>query len=346
MAGAVVAVSGSSGSRFRWFCVGVLVSVAILVSMQLLPLGLALLPLARRRLGVSAYFAGGSVILSIVGVWLAIGGALPAAIDAVVVYNRAYVANHTWLQPSNLQSATVTLLFTLGLWALGLARLAGMLRRRSGSDIEVISALWLVGWVAYVAVQQNFFPHYVIAVVPPLAVMAGGGLATMVDLPSRSGRRLVTASGAVAVAISIFMTILVEPGPSPYPQPPAMAQEIKGQTSDTATLFVWGNEPYTYLLADRTFASKYIYLFPLTSPGYTTPDMVADVLTAWRIEPPEVVVDASVNPRGVQAHPLLQPWAFDGSPPPDHLDPLRTFVRERYEEVARIGDWRLYMIKQ
>ena len=61
---------------------------------------------------------------------------------------------------------------------------------------------------------------------------------------------------------------------------------------------VWGNAPRLYDLAGRTPATRYSYLYPLTTPGYTTDAMIDDVARELDADPPEVIVDAGSSAPG------------------------------------------------
>jgi hypothetical protein len=116
----------------------------------------------------------------------------------------------------------------------------------------------------------------------------------------------------------------------------------------SGTLLVWGNAPRLYELADRAPATRYSYLYPLTTPGYTTDAMIADVARELADDPPEVIVDAGSSAPGQPGFlPLLihRPIATDGRDL-DLLDPLRSFVRERYDLATTVAGWPVYVLRR
>jgi hypothetical protein len=113
------------------------------------------------------------------------------------------------------------------------------------------------------------------------------------------------------------------------------------------TMLVWGNQPRLYDLADRVPATRYAYLYPLATAGYSTPAMIGVVARALADHPPAVVVDAGSNAPGQPGFlPLLidRPIATDGRDL-DLLDPLRAFVTSRYRLAATVAGWPVYVLR-
>ena len=112
-------------------------------------------------------------------------------------------------------------------------------------------------------------------------------------------------------------------------------------------MLVWGNQPGLYDLADRAQATRYSYLYPLTTAGYSTPAMVGAVARALADHPPAVVVDAGSSGPGQPGFlPLLidRPIATDGRDL-DLLDPLRAFVGSHYRLAETVSGWPIYVLR-
>jgi hypothetical protein len=122
-----------------------------------------------------------------------------------------------------------------------------------------------------------------------------------------------------------------------------------GQASAAGqAIWVWGNETEIYLAADRDSATRYSYLYPLVTPGYSSPGMVAKALGQLEAAPPALVIDAgSVRPgwAGFQQLLIARPLVSDGRDL-DILDPLRDFVARNYEELAEVDGWVIYRLRQ
>jgi hypothetical protein len=121
---------------------------------------------------------------------------------------------------------------------------------------------------------------------------------------------------------------------------------IGAHTRPDDQIFVWGNTPSIYLDANRAPASAYVYLLPLTTPGFVTDELIATVLEEWTASPPAVVVDAGSSQPGVAGLPPLlvgRPTLELDGRDLDILEPLRTFVRERYVQAATVDGWPVYV---
>jgi hypothetical protein len=125
-----------------------------------------------------------------------------------------------------------------------------------------------------------------------------------------------------------------------------VAEAVRAQADEDDTVLVWGNQPRLYRVAERRPASRFVYLFPLTTPGYATPQLIGEVLAELEANPPAVVVDAgSPGPGQPGVAPLLldRPVGAEGRDL-DLLDPLRDFVRARYELAEVVDGWPLYRL--
>jgi hypothetical protein len=112
-------------------------------------------------------------------------------------------------------------------------------------------------------------------------------------------------------------------------------------------MLVWGNQPSLYDVADRAPATRYSYMFPLTTPGYSTPALIGTVGRALADHPPAVVVDAGSTAPGQPGFPPLlidRPIATEGRDL-DLLDPLRAFVATHYRLAATVGGWPIYVLR-
>jgi hypothetical protein len=110
---------------------------------------------------------------------------------------------------------------------------------------------------------------------------------------------------------------------------------------------VWGNEPQLYYLADRTPATRFVYLLPLTTPGYVTSAMIDAVRAQLEVNPPALIVDVgSLEPGSPGDPPLLidRPLRNEDGRNFDILDPLRDFVRQRYALLEVVDGWPVYRL--
>jgi hypothetical protein len=351
-----------SATAFRLAGIGALICAALLVSVQLVPAGAAvlLLSLALRpgdRLRASIVMGVGLVIpLALVAGWLGVIGALPAGLDAVVRYSTAYRGSSgnygailaapvaAWTVLASLFLVTPALLGTFSL-----ARISPVQRA-----VATALALWIGLSLLVFVVQGRFYAHYAIPLAVPLGILAGLGLQRMAESWRRArglGRRaLIALPLAATLVVSLCAGIVsgamqLTPIQDESARMDAVAARLHQLPS--GTLLVWGNAPRLYDLADRTPATRYSYLYPLTTPGYTTDAMIHDVARELAADPPEVIVDAGSSAPGQPGFlPLLidRPIATDGRDL-DLLDPLRSFVMERYDLAATVAGWPIYLLR-
>lgn len=346
-------------SLLRAVSVGVLLGTCLLTAIPLLPAALVVAGLLLVRSGPLALLAalGGSLLpgAAVVG-WLAAIGALPAALDAVVGYAAAYrLTNEAWgwrLSAPVITWTTLALLFLLLPGLLGV--LAGW---RAGGDRRAVS----VGAVAWIglslmlfAYQGRFFAHYAIPLAIPLALLAAFGVERMLVLAAQ----LRSTAGRAAVILPPLLTLLVAAAASvaggrmellpvarDHQRTEQVAAAVRQLSTSAERIWVWGNEPQLYLVAERSPATRYSYLYPLVTPGYTTQQMVDETAAHLAAEGPAVVVDAGSRAPGVVGfQQLLIPRALtsDGRDL-DILDPLRAVVNDAYQEAATVDGWVVYV---
>ncbi len=347
----------------RLAAVGILAGLAVLLSVQLLPgtavvLGLALFkrPAPGRVRGALLLALGFTAPIVIAAGWLLVAGALPAAIDALVSYSGAYRASGdvygAKLAASVAAWTTLDSLFVIApalLGAVALPHLSGARR-----TVAIASLLWIAGSLILLIVQRRLYAHYAIPLAVPLGVLAGLGLERTVARlrhgASSSQRALVAFPLLLSFVISVAAGVV-----STAAQLSLVASQ-NGRSRDVAhrlddlpagPIFVWGNVPLLYVLADRTPATRYDYFFPLTTTGYSTPAQVQSVADALATHPPAVIVDAGSDAPGLPGFlPLLidRPVEAEGRDL-DLLDPLRAFVTDHYRLEEIVSGWPIYVLR-
>jgi len=348
-----------AGGRPRWqvsASVGALLSVACLMSLQVVPAAIALFAAAvigdRRADGTAllrrsiAVVAGGAIIPLAVAGWLLAGGAAGDAFDQIVTYDAAYresIAGITTLLP-----VVALLLFCLAIPA-GV-QVGRMCRRpRAFDHISWVSLAWALGFVAYVGYQGRIYLHYLILLVPPLVLLAGPGMDWTVARVRSSNRKLrslaIGLSIATAFAFATSAAMAIELNGLTLSLASEASQSsgdtadwLKANTPVSASLFVWGNDPGLYISSNRVPYDRYVYEFPLVTPGYWSPGRTAALLSTWTASPPSVIVE---SPSVV---PMFGPADDSGDPRNyDTLEPLREFVRSHYQLAAAFGDHAVYL---
>jgi hypothetical protein len=278
--------------------------------------------------------AGAALPVLAVG-WLAWGGAWTQAYDLLVRYNVSFYRLNG--QSNFWPRLLIGFYFLAALLPPLIAQVVWWLRRRDRLDrVAVTCAAWSIASLASIIYQQRIFLHYLVLVGPALVVIGAPAFMRLWGRPRHpkaSLRRIaIVAQGAT---VSLFLTTLVlgAQWPGTYAittvkrtDEVAMTSWIRSNTPVSATLFVWGDRPEVYLDSDRDVACRYIYMDPMTTQGYWSPQATDELLALWQSSPPAAVVE---TPATV---PLFRPVELPTDDPRtyDALDPLRTFVRGNY----------------
>ena len=356
---AFVLVSRQGARSGRVLLAGGLAGWACVVSPQAASAALAVLYLAAdggspsnrvRAIGVLAL--GAAIVSACTVLWLWSIGALPAAVDAVVTYNRAYVEINRQSVGPRLISPIVLSLGCLACLLLpavfsrmGLAN-AGIPQSR----LTTAAQIWLVGVVLVIAAQGRISPHYVLLAVPPLAILGAPVFDEAFQETRRTLRRraFLTVLGGIVVTavVGSFVTQRYLTRSPNRDQVTTVGAWLRTNTPADASVFTWGNQPYIHDIADRPPASKYVYMLPLTTPGYSSTEQVAKLVDHLEAEPPHAIIDAgSAAPGEPGWLPLLIPRTVvrvDGREL-DLLDPLREFVLDHYHLAEVVDGWPVYL---
>jgi hypothetical protein len=317
-----------------------LAGLAVGVAAGIKPVGLALLgplalapllapgPPARRAAGLALGLLGSLLAPLGLGLLLWGQGALPAAYEALVVYNRLYVAESLRGWTPDSAARTAAPLLWLGLAAL-LGWGAGLRAPAAGPGQEVrpayraahtVAGLWGLALLAGAPLSLRAYPHYYLAAVPLLSLWAGAAAA----LAARAcGRTL-----AAPVGLALLAALLAEPLGALQPlRAMAPAQQIAalyGPDGDQffapaaklgdliaahappgRPIFVWAAEPQLYLSSGRRPATRFVYDYPLDR----LPGARDEVLALLARDPPPVIVTyRGVRPIGF--HPFMDDHGY------------------------------------
>lgn len=356
-------LSVGSWSSARAFGIGTLAGVSMLLSLQVLPACVVVIALAVvqrpadvrvRALGI--VLLGFAAPLAVAAAWLLVIGALPAALDAIVAYSAAYRASggdYGAILAAPVAAWTVlAALFLIAPALLGVMSVTGATQPRRGVAIAML--LWIGASLVLFVAQGRFYAHYAIPLAVPLAVLAGLGLDRARESLARASRGATRA----VVVLPLLVTLLVSMAAGSVSGAMQVAPQVDANVRTLAvsewlrdlppgTMLVWGNQPHLYALADRAPATAYSYLYPLTTPGYSTAAQIGGVLRELAEHPPAVVVDAGSDAPGAPGFlPLLidRPVTTDGRDL-DLLDPLRAFVAGRYDLALTVGGWPIYVLR-
>jgi hypothetical protein len=333
--------------------VGALLSAACVFSLECAPAALAIaaagvydrgnLRTSSRSGAILALAAAVPAVLVVVWLWL--GGAVGAAWDQLVPYNGAYRTSG----PGPLTLVLVPLVVLGGLAIPAVTAAVRMVRNPAASDrLGWVSLAWLVGYATYLAYQGRMFPHYLIMAAPPAIFLAVRGAAPLwAAMASRraSPRQAVLATVVVSVFVLLASMaadlglVAVQNGASLKTTSDPVTTWLRAHESSGKTLFVWGYDPVLYLNGGLAPSDRYVYIYPLVTPGYGSVERSAAVVAGWERKPPDVIVE------GDSAVPYRRPMPSDSdSRSLDTLQPLRDFIAGHYLLAASIGNEDIYVL--
>jgi hypothetical protein len=328
--------------------VGFLASLASLISVQALPVA-AILVVAKVLVGVTpreaarralAAIAAGAVVPVAVACWLLSRGALGDAIDQVAVYNMSYRAASAGF--GYVLPATCLILGCLAI-PLGISVARMVHNPRAFDRVSWLCLAWVVAEVAMLGYENRLFLHYLILLVPPTVLLSIPGL-TWLAATVRSSHRgprntailLAAVAGCFFAISAVTMGGLAAITMDSAGKAEAVTDDtsgwIRSHTPSSATVFLWGNDTYIYLVAHRDSYDRHVYQYPMVTAGYWSPDRTAALLAAWSSSAPTVIVE---TPATVA---MFRPQPDPAAPPNyDTLAPLREFVRAHYRLAATFG---------
>ncbi len=340
--------------------VGVLLSVACLMSLQAVPPAAVIGVVActgekgsrtardvvRRAVGM---VLGGAVLPLAVLAWLLAGGAMSSFLDQIVTYNAAYRQTGA---DSTKDLLVAVLTFGWLLLPAGVT-VARMVRAPRAFDRVHWSALaWIAVFALYAGYQGRLNFHYAILLAPPLTLLAAHGVQwQLVAAKSKDQAlrvRAISIAGAsaclllisAAIAGQLVGTMTSHAGETEAASD-ATATWIRANTPASATVFVWGDDTRVYLYSNRSPYDQFVYQYPLVTPGYWSVDRTSALLAEWESSPPSVIVD------GPGAVPMFRasPTDFDSSDLRnlDTLGPLRDYARQHYRLAATFPDHDVYL---
>ena len=261
-----------------------------------------LLALSKRRVPLlGAFLAGAALLLVPVALYLKAAGVWPAFYDCVIGYNFAY-GGATAL-PDYFKNFALAMGRTLpSLWPVYLFALFGLFQATAPA-VRVVLA-WLAFSFLGSCAGGYFRVHYLLQAAPPLAVLAGFGIAQACKKLRLPGRRALALLIVLQGVLSGLWYYLPGPalaksrrlyGANPFPEAVAAAKLIAERTNSQDRVFIFGSEPEILYYARRKSAERYIYVYPLMADAPGTAARQAEALAQVRSADPKMVVTVFVR---------------------------------------------------
>jgi MFS family permease len=266
----------------------------------------------RRWLLSALVLLGLALVLLLVVGYFVLAGAGSEFYDCVIGYNLSYASRVPLSQyPEAFGRVFRHLLVTFWpICLLAAASAMAMLVRVFSPlppkrDPVVFVFLWLTATCLATATGGQFFPHYFIATLPPLCLIAGAGLVSLTRRTGPSWRRVAVPALIVIACIAYgvwtapwYYFRLGGPGKcrliygdqNPFAESLAIAEFVAENTPPEAPIFVAGSEPEIYYYAQRKCAGRYIFIFPVLTPFPGVHERQQEALEELRRDMPAMIV--------------------------------------------------------
>ncbi len=288
-------------------------------------------------------------LLLVAGAFQAAGSAFAEFYDCTIGYNLSYAARVPLSEyPPAFVKALGFLLVALWPvyllaapllpWAIGAAFSGKAVPQKSQAYFVL---LWLASTFLCAATGGQFFPHYFITTLPPLALAAALVL-VRVSAARTSGRWPRILPALVTGAIIVYGVLLSpwyyltlgEAGKcrkiygvqNPFAESIPLSEYVARNTRPDETIFIAGSEPQVYYYSERKSASRYIFIYPLLTP-------FPAVVERQRLAVDEV---RQADPRLIIGFFMPASLRMFEETPPVFFDEMHSLILKSYRVVAVI----------
>lgn len=350
-------------SKWRGFALGVLCGIAFFTKQSTIGVGLAIVLIAilwgmapgrlRSLLGDLLRIGAGFVLVAaLVAGYFAARGGLTDLWDAAFVYNfyysggwnlargyHALVGAFDVFRPSNFSVVAI-----LG-WAVGISVLLtrSTLLDARRSTILAIGLIDLPIEIFLVSLLPTPYGHYYVTALPAFAI-CGALLFQVLLAGMQFTRGPVSGAGeqvALILSLCLLVTLIQIRVEANYPTImadnkgvgyPAVVDYIVQATQPGDTVLVWGDEAELNFFSGRRAPTRYVYQFPLVTPGYTRPEMVEQYLGDIVRNKPALIIDTTGQ--GITEN----HFGFSSAKISQSLE----FLRHSYHLVGAIDGWDMF----
>lgn len=232
---------------------------------------------------------------------------------------------------------------------------ATIVGRRAFSRQNVFLLLYLGLSLLTFVLGDRFFGHYLIASIPPLALLAAARLsrtpeAGAAPAPGRIGRLLRgyerRAVTFLAVQVAVFWVVNLAYYVTRPPEPtyPDLARLVRAETTRDDRIFVWTTKTHLLLAVDRTYATRFISNDFLVGRMYGTRHREAGetAASAWPAAVKELWPILMSDLRAARPKLIVDDTPEDSAFTLDRYPPLRDFVERHYGPCQRVDGFCVY----
>ncbi len=293
-------------------------------------------------------------IAVLIGYYLSIG----AIRDLLLLpeYDFFYLRGATPYWPTAALLVVAGLLTVLQLLIPAGAGAADVVRRRRVPAPDAFLLLYLAISLGTFAIGSRFFGHYLIAALPPLALLAAAHLSRIGDAPAprttfgralRRYERHAVAFLSLQVAAFFMVNLAYFVTRPPEPRYPDLARIVRAHTTRTDRIFVWTTKTHLLFGLDRTYATRFLSNDFLVGRMYGTRNRLPTA-TADSARPAEVHELWPILMSDLRASPpklIIDDTPEDSRFTLGRFPPLRSFVERDYGPCVRADGFCVYIRK-
>jgi len=290
--------------------------------------------------------AGGLTVVTLVVVYFASQGALPAFWEVAFQYNFAYADDRDNLERLYAFFHGMNQLENVGLAQIALigwgSALVWLCFKKERLAAEARSLLWVVilalpieFWLVSLAGRPRI-PYFTV-LLPVLSILAGFTLWLVFDSLLRDVPRAAGAALALFMVVSLASvfgadykeigSVLAQPGGEPE-----LVAYLQNHTSPTDTVLIWGAETSYNFAARRASPTRFVYQYPLYN-GYGGKAYLLEFLNDILVNKPRLIILSSDD--------KLSDFRFPRRD--NQVGGLMDQVKRLYAPTAEIGGrWQVY----
>ncbi|HAH06623.1 MAG TPA: hypothetical protein DCM05_08885 [Elusimicrobia bacterium] len=226
----------------------------------------------RGRSGLLRYLVGLAAVPALFLAYFAVRGGLADFVEQAFLRNMGYAGltgtPQALLEQSSWFVRSLAPLLLKAEWPVWALAFLGLAREARAGSLELLGALWLGASLLGALTGFLLFPHYFLQAAPALAFCAAAGV-------RRLGR---WAWGAALFAALWPAAVWAGPYfrdppqtlarrllyPNPLYEAEQAASFIRARSGPADRVYVFGSEPQIYFLSERRWATRHIFVYPLT----------------------------------------------------------------------------------
>lgn len=361
-----IAIEKSNKHFLRFFVIGLLGGLTFMTKQSAIGLWLAIgiflvvegivkktpIPNLSKLAGIAV---GALSVILLTATFFASQGAFAEFFDQTIKFNYFYVQRNyvdmfnrilALLNPKELRVLPVFYMAGLGA-IIGLSKSLEKTKFSLPANLKkliMIAAIDILIEILLVNMPYTTYSHYLLTFCVTMAFFTGFLLSIFFETFSGEDKLKTVQQSLTAILIVLFVsfpylerwdTSLRERNRDRRQETNVLAIDyVLHETDSDDSILIWGAETAVNFYTKRTSPTRYVYQYPLTSPGYTSRTQVIEFLSDLKENSPELIIDSNRSD---------MPF-FVFAEDSDEIELLRKEVLSNYSEEIEIDGWIVYRL--